>query len=118
LTLLPFWGLGLLSAAFIIVFKQGSPVNWILGVSSTLLGGVLYPVSSLPAWLEPFSAVMPLTYGIEAMRKIVLAGAALSDVRNDLVILLLFSVILILGGVIAVKHSLRVARKNGTLLHY
>jgi ABC-2 type transport system permease protein len=118
LTLLPFLGMGLLSAAFIILFKQGSPINWVLGVSSTLLGGVLYPVSALPAWIKPFSLVFPLTYGIEAMRKVLLAHATFKDIQNNLFILIFFSVIFIISGIISVKYSLKVARKQGTLLHY
>jgi ABC-2 type transport system permease protein len=118
LTLLPFMGMGLLSAAFIILFKQGSPINWVLGVSSTLLGGVLYPVSSLPAWIKPFSLIFPLTYGIEAMRKVLLANASFDDVKNNLFILVFFSIIFLISGIITVKYSLKVARKQGTLLHY
>lgn len=118
ITLLPFWGLGLLSAAFIIVFKQGSPINWVMGISSTLLGGVFYPVSSLPDWLEPFSLIMPLTYGIEVMRKLILAHATFADVQNDMFILLCFSFIFITIGIFSVKYSLKLARRQGTLLHY
>lgn len=118
LSLLPLLGMGLLSAAFIILFKQGSPINWVLGVSSTLLGGVLYPVSSLPAWIKPLSLIFPLTYGIEAMRKVLLAHAAFNDVQNNLFVLILFSVIFIISGIISVQYSLKVARKQGTLLHY
>ncbi|NOZ69552.1 MAG: ABC transporter permease, partial [Deferribacteres bacterium] len=55
LTMLSFIGIGLFSASFIIIFKQGSPVNWIMSVASGLLGGVLYPVSVLPSWLQPYS---------------------------------------------------------------
>lgn len=118
ITLLPFWGLGLLSAAFIIVFKQGSPINWIMGISSTLLGGVFYPVSSLPSWLEPFSYLMPLTHGIEVMRKVILAHATFVDVQVNIFILLCFSLIFITIGIISVKYSLKIARRQGTLLHY
>ena len=118
MTLLPFWGLGLLSAAFIIVFKQGSPINWILGISSTLLGGVFYPVSSLPAWLKPLSLAMPLTFGIEVMRKVLLAEATFRDVQGNLFILMCFSITFLITGIISVKYSLRQARREGTLLHY
>jgi ABC-2 type transport system permease protein len=118
MTLLPFWGLGLLSAAFIIVFKQGSPISWLMGISSTLLGGVLYPVSSLPNWLEPFSYMMPLTYGIEAMRKVLLANATFGAVRNEMIVLFCFSVVLLATGIVSVKYSLKLARRQGTLLHF
>lgn len=118
LTLLPFLGMGLLSAAFIILFKQGSPINWVLGFCSTLLGGVLYPVSSLPAWLEPFSLIFPLTYGIDAMRKVLLGNASFHDVQNSLFFLIIFSIFFLISGMFFVRQSLKVAKKQGTLLYY
>ncbi len=32
------------------------------------LSGALFPISSLPAWLEPVTLVDPLTYGVEGIR--------------------------------------------------
>ena len=59
LTLMPFLGLGLLSASFILVFKQGNPVGGLLAMTSGLLGGVIYPITVLPDWLKPFSNILP-----------------------------------------------------------
>ncbi|MDA3971873.1 MAG: hypothetical protein PF442_11040 [Desulfobulbaceae bacterium] len=47
MSILPFVGIGLISAGFIIVFKQGSPANWISSISG-LLAGVMCPVTVLP----------------------------------------------------------------------
>ncbi|MDO8947200.1 MAG: ABC transporter permease [Desulfocapsaceae bacterium] len=118
LTLLPFFGLGLLSAAFIIVFKQGNPISTFLAMSSGLLGGMLYPVSVLPAWLKPFSAMLPITHGLEAMRQVLLNGAGIVEIRKQLLILALFSILLLAIGIYALYASLKVARKEGSLLHY
>ncbi len=32
------------------------------------LSGALFPISSLPAWLEPVTLIDPLTYGVEGIR--------------------------------------------------
>src|SRR6201993_1773416 len=51
-TQLAFSGLGVLSAAYLLLFKRGNPAKWfILGVSS-VAGGMLFPVSILPPWLQ------------------------------------------------------------------
>lgn len=118
LALLPCFGLGLLSAAFIIVFKQGSPISTLLAVSSGLLGGMLYPVSVLPAWLKPFSAMLPITHGLEALRQVLLNGAGIFEIRRQLLILALFSILLLAIGIYALYASLKLARKEGSLLHY
>jgi len=81
-------------------------------------GGTLYPVSVLPAWLKPFSAALPITYGLEAMRQVLLNGAGIFEVRRQLLTLALFSILLLALGIFALYASLKVARKEGSLLHY
>lgn len=117
-SILPFLGIGLISAAFIIVFKQGSPVTWLVGTFSGLLAGVLYPVAVLPEWVQSVSSVIPLTHGLEAMRMVLLQGATVADISKELIVLALFTVVLLGCGLSAVNYSLRVARRDGTLVHY
>ncbi len=117
LVLLPFIGIGLISAAFIIVFKQGSPVSALLAMSSGLLGGVMYPVEVLPGWLRPFSEILPITHGLEAMRQVLLNGAGVVDIWVELVVLLGFSVVFLAGGD-SIGVAKKVAKREGSLLHY
>lgn len=118
LTLLPFIGLGLFSAAFIIVLKRGSPISMLMAMSGSLLGGVLYPVSVLPSWLKPLSAMLPVTHGLEAMRQVLLQGAGLSEISTQLYYLLVFSVCFMIVGVYSTYRALKIARQEGSLLHY
>ncbi len=118
LTLLPFLGIGLLSASFIIVFKRGSPLSIIMAMGSGLLSGVLYPVSVLPGWLQPLSELLPITHGLEAIRQILLQGATLSEISTRLYYLAIFSVIFLAIGIYSIYHALNVARQEGSLLHY
>lgn len=118
LTLLPFFGLGLVSGAFILIFKQGSPISALLAMSSGLLGGVIYPVAVLPSWLKPVSSLLPITHGLEAMRQALLNGATTNDIKGQLFILLLFTLVLLTVGYLAIRYGLKVARKDGSLLHY
>ena len=118
LTLLPFFGLGLLSAAFIIVFKQGSPINSLMAMSSGLLGGVVYPVAVLPGWLKPLSSILPITHGLEAFRQILLNGAGIQEITNQLIILSLLSLFFVGTGCGSLYYGLKIARKEGSLLHY
>jgi ABC-2 type transport system permease protein len=118
LTISSFAGIGLISAAFIIVFKQGSPIGMLAGISSSLLGGVLYPVSVLPSWLEPVAHLLPITHALEAMRRILLNGANLAEVSNQIVILAFFTVVLLPTGLAIFSYGLRMARQDGSLIHY
>ena len=118
LTLLPFFGLGLVSASFIIVFKQGNPIGGLMAMSSGLLGGVMYPVTVLPEWLKPFSAILPITHGLEAIRQVLLNGAGIVAIRNQLLILSILSILSLAIGVFSIYYGLKIAKKEGSLLHY
>ena len=59
-----------------------------------LLSGVLFPVSSLPDVLQPFVGLMPVTYAVDGLRLVFIAGADLSnaDLVVDLAVLGLVAV--------------------------
>jgi ABC-2 type transport system permease protein len=118
LTISSFAGIGLISAAFIIVFKQGSPISMLAGISSSLLGGVLYPVSVLPAWLEPVAYLLPITHALTAMRQVLLNGASLVEVSNQIVSLAFFTIVLLPTGFTIFSYGLRKARQDGSMIHY
>src|SRR6202030_4584120 len=64
-SVLAFSGLGILGASYLLIFKRGNPVNWaILGLSS-VVGGMMYPVSVLPKWLQFVARLTPVTYSLE-----------------------------------------------------
>ncbi len=62
-------------------------------VPQFLLSGVLFPVSTLPAILQPLSYVMPLAYAVDGLRQVFVRGADLSvtALQVDLVVLALFA---------------------------
>lgn len=60
LTLTTFMGLGVLAAAFILVFKKGNPVTWAMATLSELLGGVYFPTTILPDWMQSIARWIPV----------------------------------------------------------
>lgn len=63
-------------------------------VPQFLLSGVLFPVSSLPVVVQPIARIMPLTYTVEGLRQVFIAGADLASaaLRFDLLVLAGFAV--------------------------
>jgi len=118
LTVAAFAGIGLISAAFIIVFKQGSPITFLITTLSGLLGGVFYPLDVLPSWLMPFSWLLPITHSLEAMRQVLLNGAGLADIVSQIIILLAFAAVLVPAGLLSFGFGLNIAKKEGSLIHY
>jgi ABC-2 type transport system permease protein len=118
LTVISASSLGILSASFIIVLKRGDPVNWLFNSLSTLLGGVYFPISVLPEWMQLFSHLLPTTYALRAMRLALLQGAPVKALAPDIVALGVFSVSLLPMSLLAFRYAVRRARIDGSLTHY
>lgn len=110
--------LGILFAAVFLIFRTTGPVPALVLVGSSLLGGVYYPTHVIPSWLEHLSALVPLSYGLRAMRRVVLDGASLSAVAGDLFALGGFLIVLTAVGVWSFTFALRHVRQSGSLGYY
>ena len=72
-----------------------------------LLSGVWAPVETLPDWLQPISAFIPLTYANTAIRDILLRQETILDVPIQLGILVLFAGLMVLLGVLKLSKKLK-----------
>ncbi len=118
LTVTAYSALGIISASFIIVFKRGDPINWVVSTVSIFLGGVLYPISVLPGWLRFFSRMLPITYSLEGIRGSLLKAKGISDVATDLIALAVISAVLIPCSLALFSLAVNHARRTGTLVKY
>ena len=76
--------------------KSASVLRGMFGIINVLLffpSGALYPIESYPEWLAKLSTVDPLTYGVRALRNLILRGAAPSSAYADWVFLLTFTLV-------------------------
>jgi ABC-2 type transport system permease protein len=116
-TLIAFSGLGILSASYLLLFKRGNPAKWFfLGISS-VTGGMLFPVTILPGWLQLVAHLNPVTYALDAMRAALLGGATVADLWRSLAILLLFAAVLLPIAMAVFAWALRRTKITGTLTH-
>jgi len=69
-----------------------------------LLSGLFWPVESIPSFLQPLSYFIPLKYGIDAERAIMLKGWGLGEVWFDVFILILFAVLTLSLSVLLLKR--------------
>ena len=118
LTLVTFMGLGILAAAFILWFKRGNPVTWLIATASELFAGVYFPTQILPDWMKAISNWVPMTHALSALRLSFLSNASLTDIKPHLIYLFFFAVIIWPLGIGAFQLSLRKSQKDGTLGHY
>ncbi len=118
LTVAAYSALGIISASFIIVFKRGDPINFVVSNLSMLLGGVFYPISILPGWLQFFSKLLPMTYSLEGIRGALLKGKGFSALWGDMLALAIISAVLIPVSLALFGLAVNHARRTGTLVKY
>jgi ABC-2 type transport system permease protein len=116
-SILAFSGLGILCAAYQILFKRGNPVRWLLLGVSGLVGGMMYPVTVLPGPLQIAARLIPVTYSLEGMRAALLAGAPWSKLAPSIVALLAFAAVLLPLSFAVFAWALRRTKITGTLTH-
>ena len=112
-----FAALGLFSAAAVFLLKRGDPIVWLFSALSWLLGGVFVPVSFLPAPLQRLAGWLPITHALDALRRVLLRGAALGDVSADLLVLAAIAVVGIPVGALLLRLGIARAKSEGTLAH-
>lgn len=108
----------LMSSALVLAFRTTGPLPQGVLLVSTLLGGAYYPTHVIPSWLESVSTFVPLTYGLRALRHVLLEGLPLSAVVPDLLALVGSGLGLLAAGSACMALALRYARRNGTLAQY
>jgi ABC-2 type transport system permease protein len=118
LTITSFSSLGIISASFIMMFKRGDPITWIFTGASWLLGGVYYPISVLPSWLQKFSYALPITYSLEGMRLALLRGYSIEALAPNIIALIVFSVVMLPISVLIFRAAVKKAKVDGSLSQY
>jgi len=99
------------------LFKRGNPAKWLLIGLWSIAGGMLFPVSILPDWLQIVAKLNPMTHALDAMRASLLGGASLRQLLSSIEILLLFAVVLLPFSMLVFSWTLRRTKTTGTLSH-
>src|SRR5204862_1488054 len=105
------WSLGLVSTGVVLRWGLGAEsFAWLIVFVFLPLCCVYYPVSTLPAWLQPVALALPPTYVFEGLRAIVLDGTFLG---GAMVTAFALNVAYFVAGYAAFAWLLHSARVNG-----
>ena len=115
---LPFIGIGLFAASFIILFKVGNIINFLVGIGSIFFSGIFFSLESLPPFFGDMYSKLPLTIGLSITEQALLGDMSFKEIYFDLLKILYLAVAFVPSGIFLVYYSLRVAKKNGSLNHY
>ncbi len=118
LTTLVLASFGILSASFTMVFKRGDPFGILIGISSAFFSGVFFPTQLLGSAFGTISKALPATYGLDGIRRVLIEGQTLREVREPLLILCLFLGILMPFALWVFSRAVRRAKREGSLIQY
>jgi len=113
--LIGLYGFGFAFAAVVLLMREA---NTLVDVSSFLVqgfSGTNFPVQSLPSWLIPIALILPLTYGLDAVRGLLLQSETLLPIRMEIGILIVFMFVMLWFGAWVFHRVERRVRTLGTL---
>lgn len=77
----------------------------LLIVPQILLGGLFFPVNTLPVVLKQLAYVMPLTWANFALKDVMLKGFQLSDIWPDVLFLVGFAALMVIGAALSLRQE-------------
>ncbi len=118
LALLAFLPIGLLFAALTILVKQGNVgTSWVIALMA-LTGGVYFPITVLPEWLQTVSKLQPFTPATSVLRHLLVGSALTSPFWPSLAKLAAFALVLLPLSIFALSNAIASSQRRGTIIEY
>ena len=109
---------GVLSAAFVLVFKRADPLSWLADVTLYMFAGVYFPITIMPSVLQAIAYAIPLSHALEGLRFALMRGDSLAMLWRYVVILIGFNVVLVPLSLWALNKAIDHVKRTGSLGHY
>ena len=109
------YAIGALFAATVLRFGEVGPVVQLVRGLFVLACGITYPVAMLPVWAQVGAWLLPPTYIVDDIRRVVLRGAGLGDISSDLVLVLGIAALTAVLAVAMFRFLENSARRTGML---
>ncbi len=113
-------GYSLILGGLTLLFKRLEILKELFQVAVLIFGGVLVPLDRMPGWMATIARFLPLTPGIEVLRKILLEEISLGTLAGDGTLLWLVgsAAAYLALGIAIFRWCERIARRRGTLGQY
>jgi ABC-2 type transport system permease protein len=90
-----FVGLGIVITSFTKDQETAQMLMMTLMFPMMFLSGVFFPIQQMPWYMQTISQFLPLTYASNALRKVMVLGAGIPQISNELIILTVFGIVMI-----------------------
>ena len=101
-----FIGLGILLTSLANNEETATILMTVLQFPMMFLTGVFFPIQQMPWFMQDISKVLPLTYAITAMRKVMILNAGITDILPEVIILVVFGVIMLAIAIPVFRRSM------------
>jgi ABC-2 type transport system permease protein len=89
-----FVGLGIVMTSVAKDQQTASMLMTTLLFPMMFLSGVFFPIQQMPWYMQDISKVLPLTYAVNALRKVMVLGASVPAISTELTVMIVFGVIM------------------------
>lgn len=99
-------GMGLLTSLVSRTRQQAQQMVMFVMIPSFVLSGFIFPIDSMPAWIQPLSYVIPLTYAIQVLRGSFIKGSGFEALAFPLIMMAGFAVVIFGAALAATRRRL------------
>ncbi len=107
--------LGIAGGAFVLVAKRGDLMSAMILFAMGFVSGAVFPVSVLPAWVQPIGKVVPTRFAFDGVRDALFQGTGW---LGDVLALSLFVVICLPLAIWLFAGALDWSKRRGSLAQY
>jgi len=70
------------------------------------LSGVFFPIQQMPWFMQDISKIFPLTYAVDALRRVMVLGAGASAISTDIIVMIVFGSVMLAVAVPLFKRMM------------
>jgi ABC-2 type transport system permease protein len=113
--LIGLYGFGFAFAGLVLLLREANTLVDTSAFIVQVFSGTDFPVTVLPKWLLPISLLLPLTYGLDAARGLLLKTNTLLSIGAEVILLIVFMFVMLWLGAWLFYRVERRVRMLGTL---
>ena len=99
LGLFSFIGMGILISTIATAQETAATIMMTIQFPMIFLCGAFFPIEQMPGFMQGIARAIPLTYAVEALRKVIILGAGIPDVLTEIAILAGFGLVMLIVAV-------------------
>ncbi len=116
LTVVNLYGLGMMfSSLYLLYGREAWHISNLLTEPVSFVSGLYYPIRFFPFWLQVLASLVPMTLGLDLMRKMLFFGLSISSEPLEVAALASMAPVLILLAKLALDYMEQFSKKEGRL---